>query len=135
MEQALRAVLAQNKNGSSELSLVYQSKHSLQDNSIQGYEVLIRWQHPELNTISPDEFIPLAEQTGLIIDLSSWVIAQTCQQAIQWKKDGITFAKLAINISSVELINFELAKILLAQLMLQVPSGSGLKLKLLKMQS
>ncbi|TXL22783.1 hypothetical protein BMR03_06395 [Methylococcaceae bacterium HT2] len=117
IEQGLRkALIENNKTGPVELTLVYQSKHYLHDNSIQGYEVLIRWQHPELGIISPSEFIPLAEQTGLIVDLSRWVITQASLQALQWEKDGIKFKNLAIKISAIELINFELAQNIISQI-------------------
>ncbi|RLA26095.1 MAG: diguanylate cyclase [Gammaproteobacteria bacterium] len=117
IEQALRKTLADNAaSGSAELALVYQSKHDVRDNSIQDYEALIRWQHPELGMISPDEFIPLAEQTGLIVDLSRWVITQACLQAIQWTEEGVEFKKIAINISAIELINFDLARNIIKQI-------------------
>ena len=117
LEQALRKVLTENEAVDlHELTLVYQSKHYVNDNSIQGYDVLIRWQHPELGVISPSEFIPLAEQTGLIVDLSRWVITQAALQARQWAKDGVKFEKLAIKISAIELINFELAKNVISQI-------------------
>ncbi|TXL04748.1 hypothetical protein BMR07_11565, partial [Methylococcaceae bacterium CS1] len=117
IEQGLRkALIENNKTGPVELTLVYQSKYYLHDNSIQGYEVLIRWQHPELGIISPSEFIPLAEQTGLIVDLSRWVITQASLQALQWEKDGIKFKNLAIKISAIELINFELAQNIISQI-------------------
>lgn len=77
---------------------------------------MIRWQHPELGIISPSEFIPLAEQTGLIVDLSRWVITQASLQALQWEKDGIKFKNLAIKISAIELINFELAQNIISQI-------------------
>ncbi len=110
LEQGLREVLSENSGASPpDLSLVYQSKHYLKDNSIQGYEALIRWQHPELGEVSPGELIPLAEQTGLIVALSHWVITQACLQAVQWDKEGFKFEKIAVNISPIELVNSGLA--------------------------
>ena len=117
LEHALRKALRQNKyDDSFELSVFYQSKHNLQTQNIQGYEALMRWKHPELGVISPVEFIPLAEETGLIVDLSRWVITRVGLQTVYWAKKGFDFGKIAINISAVELINFELAKNIIQQI-------------------
>ena len=117
LEQALRKALEQNCNDdSSELSIVFQSIHCIPNNNIIGYEALMRWQHPELGMISPVEFIPLAEETGLIVELSRWVITRVCLQAIQWSQMGFNFGKISVNISAVELINFKLAKSIIDQI-------------------
>jgi len=117
LEQALRKALNQNcYDDGFELSMVFQSKHDVLTNEIQGYEALMRWRHPELGNISPIEFIPLAEETGLIVDLSRWVITRVCFQAVRWSEEGFDFRKIAINISAVELINYELAKNIIEQI-------------------
>lgn len=117
VENALRKALTVDcYDNSSELSMVFQSKHDVLTNEIQGYEALIRWAHPELGNISPVEFIPLAEETGLITDLSRWVIARVCWQAVYWSEVGFDFRKIAINISAVELINCDLAKNIVEQI-------------------
>ncbi|WP_428356448.1 putative bifunctional diguanylate cyclase/phosphodiesterase [Methyloprofundus sp.] len=111
LEQALRKILTEeNAENTQELRIAYQSKHYIQDNSIQGYEALIRWQHPELGMISPLEFIPLAEKTGLILELSQWITRQVCSQAIAWAEECVDFKNITINISAVELINYEFTK-------------------------
>jgi len=110
LEQSLRKALIQNcYDESFELKIVFQSKHNIQKHKLIGYEALMRWQHPELGLISPIEFIPLAEETGLIVELSRWVINRVCRQTVIWTQAGFDFGKVAINISAVELINFELA--------------------------
>lgn len=117
LEQNLREALAQNcYDENFQLKLVFQSKHCLRTNKILGYEALMRWQHPEFGNISPIEFIPLAEETGLIVELSGWVITRACLQAIHWSQTGFKFAKIAVNISAVELINLDLASNILEQI-------------------
>jgi diguanylate cyclase (GGDEF)-like protein/PAS domain S-box-containing protein len=110
LEQGLRKALEQKcYENSFELKVVFQSKHSLENNSILGYEALMRWQHPTLGWISPVEFIPLAEETGLIVELSNWVMTRVCLQTIRWTQEEFNFGRVAVNISAVELINYELA--------------------------
>jgi diguanylate cyclase (GGDEF)-like protein/PAS domain S-box-containing protein len=117
LEQALRKALEQNcYDDAFELNVVFQPKYCIKDNNIQGYEALMRWQHPDFGTVSPIEFIPLAEEAGLIIELSRWVITKVCKQAVRWSTEKIYFGKIAVNISAVELINFELAKNIIEQI-------------------
>ncbi len=117
LEQNLREALAQNCfDENFELKVVFQSKHCLKTNKILGYEALMRWQHPEFGFISPVEFIPLAEETGLIVELSRWIITRVCLQTVRWSKDGFNFVKIAVNISAVELINLHLANNILDQI-------------------
>lgn len=110
LEQGLRKALEQKcYENSFELKVVFQSKHSLENNSILGYEALMRWQHPTLGWVSPVEFIPLAEETGLIVELNNWVMTRVCLQTIRWTQEEFNFGRVAVNISAVELINYELA--------------------------
>ncbi len=110
LEQGLRKALEQKcYENSFELKVFFQSKHSLENNIIIGYEALMRWQHPILGWISPVEFIPLAEETGLIVELSNWVMTRVCLQTIRWTQEEFNFGRVAVNISAVELINYELA--------------------------
>jgi diguanylate cyclase (GGDEF)-like protein len=80
------------------LEVYYQPCVSLADNSITGCEALVRWRHPERGMISPAEFIPIAEETGLINQLGEWVLATACAEATQWPDD----IKLAVNVSPVQ---------------------------------
>jgi predicted signal transduction protein with EAL and GGDEF domain len=77
---------------------LYQPKISLKDGSISSLEVLTRWQHPELGIIPPDEFIPVAERTGLIIPLTLWVLHQSLLQCRAWNETGINVG-VAVNLS------------------------------------
>ncbi len=93
-----------------EFILHYQPIISLRNNKIKGFEVLVRWRHPEKGIVSPSEFISLAEDTGLIIPLGFWVLKEACKQMSQWqvKFDGLLDWKVSVNISSkqLELTNF-----------------------------
>jgi diguanylate cyclase (GGDEF)-like protein len=81
-----------------QLFLLYQPKISLKNGLIAGLEVLTRWQHPELGLIPPDEFIPVAERTGLIIPLTLWVLHQSLLQCRAWNDMGIDIG-IAVNLS------------------------------------
>ena len=85
-----------------QFSLHYQPKIDLHSNQICGFEALLRWQHPEQGYISPATFIPLAESSGLIIQLGEWVINEACRQAKLWLDRDILDFTLAINISSIQ---------------------------------
>ncbi|WP_179295617.1 sensor domain-containing protein [Bacillus sp. FJAT-45350] len=83
-----------------EFVLFYQPQIDLQSNKIVGVEALIRWIHPTRGFVSPGEFIPVAEDTGLVIPLGEWVLKRACQQMKQWKTDGIQDIKVSVNIAT-----------------------------------
>jgi EAL domain-containing protein (putative c-di-GMP-specific phosphodiesterase class I) len=84
-----------------ELILHYQPQVDINDNTIVGLEALVRWQHPELGMVSPIQFIPLAEETGLIVPLSEWVTMEACRQNKEWlEKDGVS-VPVSVNMSSL----------------------------------
>jgi len=82
-----------------QLELHYQPQLRLRDGAVQGVEALLRWPHPQQGPISPEVFIPLAEQTGLIRPLTLWVLDQALAQCASWKQQGITFGTMGINLS------------------------------------
>lgn len=94
MEGALRRGLERH-----EFTLHYQPKIELASGRIVGAEALVRWHHPQIGLIHPIEFIPLAEETGLIIPLGEWVLAEACRQQVSWKKAGLADLKIAVNMS------------------------------------
>lgn len=85
---------------SGELQLVYQPKVSLRTGAIVGCEALLRWHHPQLGTVSPDQFIPVAEESGLIVPISDWVLRTACLQAKAWVDAGLPRTKVAVNVSA-----------------------------------
>jgi len=83
--------------------LYYQPKVNAESFNIMGAEVLIRWQHPEMGLITPDRFIPIAEESGLIIPLGEWIIRDTCSQLLEWDKNNEFNLIVSINISMKQL--------------------------------
>jgi diguanylate cyclase (GGDEF)-like protein len=82
-----------------EFLLYYQPRVSVDSLTITGVEALVRWQHPQLGLISPSEFIPLAEDTGLILPIGEWVLRQACEQNRRWQDQGFAPLQVAVNIS------------------------------------
>ena len=88
-----------------ELDLHYQPVFDLARGQFCGVEALLRWNNPELGQISPAEFIPLAEETGLIINIGEWVLRKACLQANDWLKQGIPLGRMAVNISAMQILH------------------------------
>ncbi|WP_313891476.1 EAL domain-containing protein [Psychrobacillus sp.] len=86
-----------------EFFLMYQPKVYLQTGTIDGYEALIRWNKKSDGIISPNDFIPFSEETGLIIPIGKFVLKEACRQAVEWLKLGVEFNTISINISPAEL--------------------------------
>ncbi|MGB7181184.1 MAG: EAL domain-containing protein [Burkholderiaceae bacterium] len=82
-----------------EFELYYQPKVDVNTNRIVGAEALIRWNHPTRGLISPNDFIPIAEEVGLIVDIGSWVLKKACAQAVRWRNEGISDCGVSVNIS------------------------------------
>jgi diguanylate cyclase (GGDEF)-like protein/PAS domain S-box-containing protein len=87
-----------------EFTIFYQPRFNPMTDEITGTEALIRWNHPTWGRISPNEFIPLAEETGLIIPIGEWLIRKVCNQIKGWQLEGIATYKISINISSLQLL-------------------------------
>lgn len=96
--------------------LHYQPKIDVSLNEIIGMEALVRWKHPELGVISPGRFIPVAEETGLIIQLGSWVMKEACKQTSLWKSQGLHNLKVSVNVSIKQLLEPQFISILKATL-------------------
>jgi diguanylate cyclase (GGDEF)-like protein/PAS domain S-box-containing protein len=96
LQNDLKSALKKN-----EFILHYQPQIDLVSNRITGVEALIRWQHPQLGMIPPMSFIPIAESSGLIVQIGQWVIEEACRQAVIWHRKGIKVT-VAVNISAVQ---------------------------------
>lgn len=94
LENHLRKALKRN-----ELLLHYQPLMNLSTGKVIAVEALLRWDHPDLGLISPGDFIPLAEETGMIIPIGTWVLREACRQTIEWKKQGYPPVKISVNLS------------------------------------
>lgn len=95
LEASLRQALAREQ-----FSLHYQAKLDLKSGAISGVEALLRWQHPDLGLVSPMDFLPLAEETGLIVPIGRWVLRTACQQSMAWQEQGLPPVCVAVNISA-----------------------------------
>jgi diguanylate cyclase (GGDEF)-like protein len=94
LEAHLRHALAQR-----ELTVHYQPKLVLADGRISGVEALLRWDSPTLGSIQPEEFIPIAEEIGLIVPIGKWVLQTACAQNVEWQRQGFAPLRMAVNLS------------------------------------
>ncbi len=94
-----------------ELRVYYQPQVALSSRRISGLEALVRWQHPEKGLIPPDHFIPLAEETGLIVPIGEWVIRAVCKQLRVWQRSGAAPLSVAVNVSTRQLIDPALVEV------------------------
>jgi diguanylate cyclase (GGDEF)-like protein len=95
MESALRRAIERR-----EFLLHYQPKVSITTGEVCGFEALLRWQHPESGLVPPLQFIPVLEDTGLIVAVGEWVITEVCEQIARWSRDGFRVPPVAVNLSA-----------------------------------
>ncbi|PSJ45169.1 GGDEF domain-containing protein [Zobellella endophytica] len=104
LEAELRKVLERG-----ELELYYQPKVDLLRERITGYEALLRWRHPSLGLLTPDRFIGIAEETGIIVEIGGWVLRTACEAAVRWSRGGWTDFTVAVNLSVRQFLEHDLA--------------------------
>ncbi|HJW02863.1 MAG TPA: cache domain-containing protein [Azospira sp.] len=124
MENSLRQALQRE-----ELVLYYQPQFDLRDGRLVGCEALVRWRHPELGMIPPGRFIPVAEESGLILPIGTWVLQEACRQARAWQEQGLAPITMAVNLSAVQ---FRHAK--LVQIVQDALADSGLESQWLELE-
>jgi diguanylate cyclase (GGDEF)-like protein len=124
LESSLRHALERN-----EFELHYQAKHDIRSGRITGMEALLRWQHPDLGTIAPMQFIPLAEETGLIVAIGKWVIKTACLQNVAWQAQGLPDLSIAINLTARQFFDEGLVPDLTAIL-----AATGMDARLLELE-
>lgn len=124
LEAALRKAI-KNK----EFALYYQPQLDLRDGSLRRVEALIRWEHPELGIISPAKFIPLAEETGLILPIGEWALHEACRTNKKWQNEGYDPVTVAVNISPKQFRHQDVAQIVADAL-----KESGLQSKYLEIE-
>lgn len=95
LESSLRHALERR-----EFQLYYQAKRDMASGRITGMEALLRWQHPDLGIVAPMQFIPVAEETGLIVPIGKWVLHAACQQNVAWQQQGLPRMNIAVNLTA-----------------------------------
>ncbi|MDX2494909.1 MAG: EAL domain-containing protein [Desulfuromusa sp.] len=120
LESHLRRAVERN-----ELVLYYQPQVTLPAGNIVAVEALVRWQHPDLGLVSPDKFIPLSEETGLIVEIGEWVLRTACEQLMLWRKQGCGLRRIAVNLSGKQIQQKNLPE-MVERVLLETgcPSGS-----------
>jgi EAL domain-containing protein (putative c-di-GMP-specific phosphodiesterase class I) len=99
LEAKLRGALERN-----EFTLHYQPQFDVRTGSVSGMEALLRWTNDELGVVPPVEFIPVAEETGLILGIGEWVLRNACSQAKSWVDEGLPVARMAVNVSGQQFV-------------------------------
>lgn len=105
LESSLRMALE-----NEEFRLYYQSKLDMDTGRVTGMEALLRWQHPDLGLIAPMQFIPLAEENGLIVPIGRWVFKAACRQNVAWQEEGFPELSMAVNLSARQFLDEGLLK-------------------------
>ncbi|MGI4843167.1 MAG: sensor domain-containing phosphodiesterase [Janthinobacterium lividum] len=120
LESHLRRAIAQD-----ELFLQYQPKEDLRSGALAGFEALVRWRHPEYGVIPPDEFIPIAEESGMIVPIGEWVLRSVVGQLATWRAQGLPLAPVAVNLSARQFLQSDVVA-MVGELLAQSELAPGL---------
>ncbi|MBL8521298.1 MAG: EAL domain-containing protein [Betaproteobacteria bacterium] len=113
-----------------QLELYYQPRIDLRSGAVASFEALIRWHHPEHGTVEPGVFIPIAEDSGLIMPIGDWVIDEACRQLTRWHEAGMPFASVSVNISARQFFDTRLPDRVRRALEAATLDGSQLELEI-----
>ncbi|MCH2342507.1 putative bifunctional diguanylate cyclase/phosphodiesterase [Pseudomonas sp. NPDC047963] len=113
-----------------EFFLEYQLQLDLASGSVVGAEALLRWQHPQWGLVAPGQFIPAAEQSGLIVGIGEWIILEACRQATRWQAEGLDIPRVAVNVAAMQLHQGSLEQTVAAALAQTGLPASALELEL-----
>lgn len=125
IESALEQALAND-----EFHLLYQPQVSLNGSRLTGVEALLRWHTPLADSLSPEVFIPVAESSGLIVDIGHWVLHAACRQLHEWQQAGLDGLRMAVNVSPLQLRHHDFADRVLEALEAYALSGNALELEI-----
>ncbi len=125
LEQDLHRAVEANQ-----LEVFFQPKVDVRDCRVVGMEALLRWQHPEKGLLSPSEFIPLAEESGMIIPIGDWVLRATCREICRWRDQGLEPVKVSVNISAIQIEQEDFIPKILAALEETGLDGSCLEIEI-----
>jgi len=124
LERSLRRAIS-----NEELRVYYQPRVDAETRRIKGMECLVRWQHPELGLVPPAQFIPLAEETGLIVPIGEWVLREACRQNQAWRELGLPDIAVSVNLSPVQFRSDDLYDVVMDALGQAGLAESGLELE------
>jgi diguanylate cyclase (GGDEF)-like protein/PAS domain S-box-containing protein len=115
---------------SGEFEMYYQPQIDITSNQLIGAEALIRWNHPDKGLVFPNKFIPLAEDTGLIVPIGEWIIKTVCLQLKSWKTQGFPLVKVAINLSAQQFVQKDLVSIITREIKKQGLSPESIQVEI-----
>ncbi len=95
-----------------EFAVHYQPQLDLADGQVHAAEALLRWENGELGSVRPDEFVPLAEENGQIVQIGEWVLASACRQFKAWQRDGLSISRVAVNISVLQFVRHDFPRVI-----------------------
>lgn len=124
LESSLRHALERN-----EFQIHYQAKRDIAGGHVTGVEALLRWEHPDLGTVAPMRFIPVAEETGIIVPIGRWVLRTACAQNVAWQRQGLAPITVAVNLTSRQFFDEHLLREVVASL-----EATGMDPRLLELE-